>query len=170
MVENDMRYFLTLPMAALALSAAPALAQDTATPPVTQPDVAAPATDPVAPTPPADPTTATSPATEPTTAPAPTEPAPAPEAANPVDPVAPTTPSSNAPASLTPDQKVAYDSWPATTKSYFDGLTPTRQALFLRLADADKAKVVALPTDQQDSLWASLEKQDAEQKAAPGNS
>lgn len=166
-----MRYFLTLPFAALALSAAPALAQDTAVPPVTQPDVAAPIppADPTAPVPPVDPTTSTPPATEPTPAPAPTESATAPEAANPVAPVAPATPTTSAPANLTAEQKAAYDAWPATTKSYFDGLTPARQALFLRLADADKAKVAALPSDQQESLWASLEKQDAEQKSATPN-
>ena len=69
--------------------------------------------------------------------------------------------------SMTAAQKTAYEGWPAETKAYFDGLTPTRQALFLRIADPDKAKLVKLDAAQQEETWASLEKQDAAQKGKP---
>lgn len=70
---------------------------------------------------------------------------------------------------LTTEQKVAYDAWPTGTKTYFGGLTESRQTLFLRLADADKAKLVALDAAQQETVWASIEKQDSEQKAKKPN-
>lgn len=158
-----MRYFLTLPLAALAIGAAPALAQDATPPTDTAPVEAATAAPP--PMEPMDPTTATPPSD--TTAgddavPPPADPLPTPEATTPA--TTPTGPS--APAGLTAEQQAAYDAWPAETKAYFDALTPSRQALFLRLAGADKAKLVALPADQQEAVWTSLEEQAAEQQGA----
>lgn len=148
-----MRYFLTLPFAALALAATPAMAQDTATPPA-EATTQTPPTDPMA-----QPTTTTPPAD--TAAPVATETT-APPAAEP----APAAPTTSASARLTAEQQAAYDAWPAATKSYFDALTPSRQQLFLRITDNDKAKLVALPADQQESVWASLESQAAAQAPA----
>lgn len=155
-----MRYFLTLPFATLALAATPAMAQDTATPPEAA-TTQRPPTDPMAPpttTPPSDPT---APVSTETTAPADsTAPTPAEtvESAPPADSAA--APSS-ASAGLTAEQQAAYDSWPTATKAYFDALPPNRQQLFLRITDNDKAKLVALPAAQQETVWASLETQAA---------
>lgn len=164
-----MRYFLTLPFAALALAASPAIAQDTATPPEGAPTQTPPAEpdamDPA--TPPADPTDPAPSASDAPPVATPAEPVQPPEAATPATPAAPATPPANAatPATgLTAEQKAAYDAWPAETKAYFDALPPGRQMLFLRIADADKAKLVALPASQQEAVWTSLEKQNAEQK------
>lgn len=186
-----MRYSLTLPLALAALAASPALAQDAEapdpTPPVTE--AAPPAGEPLpAPTDeihdPADPLapaeTTTVP-TEPVGPPATTDwqtTTPATPPATTTDPVDPTTTTdpvtTTAPApvttpattALTAEQQAAYDSWPANAQSYFDGLTPERQALFLRIADADKLKIVALDPAQQEQVWTSLEQQAAAQEAS----
>lgn len=171
-----MKSYSSLGLILAAFAASPVLAQDAAgaqpvTPegqpteeaaPVPPPvDPAAPdATDPVPPAPVTDETPVTEPAppvpTETATPAAPTTTAPAPA------------PAPAAPSGLTAEQKAAYDAWPADIRSYFDGLTPARQTIFLRIADADKAKIVAATPEQQAAVWASLEKQDAEQKAAAG--
>jgi hypothetical protein len=183
-MENPMRYFVTLPFALAALTAVPVLAQDgapvpaappapvatdavpspaeavqpqpvdaTGVPATAEPGPAAPDTAPT-PVPVPDPSAA-APATTPAT-PVATVAAPAPVAV--AAPVAPK-------ASLTAEQKVAYAAWPADTKLYFGNLPEARQSLFLRLADEDKAKLVALDASQQETVWVSLEKQDSEQKA-----
>lgn len=147
-MEIVMRYFLTLPFVAMAAAAVPTMAQDTATSPdpaTTQaPPVQQPMPGPDAPTSDASPSASTTSAT--TAAPAPV---------------------ATASAGLTAEQQAAYDAWPAATKSYFDALTPARQQLFLRITDNDKAKLVALPAAQQETVWTSLEKQAAAQKTEP---
>lgn len=181
-----MRYSLTLPLALAALATAPAIAQDTMapTPPATTTNTVPPAdttmptdADTTTTTAPMDSATPTDDATTPpstTDAPATTEPV---ETAPPSEPVA--SPATSAPASatgapanLTAEQKAAYDGWPVEAQTYFNGLTPDRQELFLRITDADKLKIVGLDAAQQEQVWASLEKQSAEQEAdaaAPGN-
>lgn len=136
-----MRFFPTLPFAALAIAATPVVAQDGATPPA---DSAAPAPREMA-SPPADAATPATPATP----------------SDGTGPATPATPATPASAKLTAEQQAAYGSWPAETKAYFDGLPPGRQQLFLRITDNDKAKLAALPASQQDAVWASLEKQAA---------
>lgn len=150
-MEIFMRYFLTLPFAALALAATPAMAQDAASLPDTA-TAQTPPTDPMAQpttTPPAD-TGTVPPATSTDSA----------DAATTTTPPTATPPTATA-GTLTAEQQASYDAWPAATKSYFDALAPARQQLFLRITDNDKAKLVALPASQQETVWASLEKQAA---------
>lgn len=98
----------------------------------------------------------------------PTPDATTPSAADPVTPVTPpatAVPMQTPAQSMTPAQKAAYDAWPENVRTYFDGLPASRQVLFQRIEDADKVKLAGLPADQQETVWASIEKQDAEQKA-----
>ena len=168
-----MRYSLTLPLALAALAVAPAIAQDVAPTPEEQ---AAPPANTAAPLPvdpalpaavettvPPTPAEMVEEAADPATPP-PADPVATPESVTPPGPVATPMPTAPAPA-LTAEQQLAYDGWSEETKTYFDGLTSARQALFLRIADPDKAKLVALDAAQQETVWASLEKQDSEQKS-----
>ena len=179
-----MKTFSSLALVLAALGSAPALAQDTmteaappsaadSTPPTDAID-SAPATTEVM-TPPAevppsqtDSDPAQTAATPPAATPDATTPAP-----EPVDQTAPTappvptmaTPMQTPAQSMTPEQKAAYDAWPENVRTYFDGLPASRQVLFQRIEDADKVKIAGLPADQQETVWASIEKQDADQKA-----
>lgn len=170
-----MRYSLALPLALAAFAAAPLSAQNE--PAATPPEAAEPAT------PPADTTTAPTDVDTTTTPDTTAEATPVDDAIPPATstdaapaaepaPVAPGAPSTAAPGNLTPEQKAAYDAWPAEAKAYYDGLSPARQQLFLRITDADKLKIVALEPAQQEQVWSSLEKQAADQQSAapaPGN-
>ena len=180
-----MRYSLSLPLAVAAFAASPVMAQDGAVPP---PDQAPPTaeqamppeanplkTAPVdtapadnAPVDTAEPATSTEMVEAPSDAatPPPAEPAATPAPADTMAPEAAPMPATSA-AALTAEQRAAYDGWPSGTKAYFDGLTPARQTLFLRIADPDRAKLVALDAAQQEKVWASLEQQDAAQKDKP---
>ena len=161
-----MRYSLLPLLASAALTAAPAMAQDVTSPTSAQPaseaePAMAPATD-AAPTP----AEVVAEQADPGTTPPPED------TADPAAPVSPTSPdaasmATAATASPTTEQRATYDGWSPETKTYFDGLSPARQTLFLRIADADKAKLVGLDAAQQETVWASLEKQDAMQKDAP---
>lgn len=172
-----MRYYITLPIAMAMLVATPAMAQDTGSAETAPPAAAEPAPPADAPVAPVDTTTQTDAATADTTdsppapaeVPAATDTAVLPATTDSAPPAEPATTTGTAPSTLTPDQKAAYDAWPANAKSYFDGLSPERQALFLRIADADKLKLVALDPAQQETVWQSIESQDAAQKTAPGN-
>lgn len=181
-----MRYSVTLPIALAALAAAPVMAQDAdapdQAPPITE--TAPPAGEvPPAPTDtvpaPADPmapvdttTDPSAPLPPPTTtdaAPEPAAPAATSEPATPAtgtDPAAPAATTSTAPSTLNAEQRAAYDAWPANAQTYFNGLTPARQELFLRITDEDKLKVVALDPAQQEQVWTSLEQQAATQEAS----
>ena len=168
-----MKTLSSLALVLAAVGGAPALAQDTMT------EAAPPsATEPAPPdvmTPPAevppsetdtDPATTT--ATPPTAMPDSTTPET--EAADQATPTAPptstmATPMQTPAQSMTPEQKAAYDAWPENVRTYFDGLPTSRQVLFRRIEDADKVKIAGLPANQQETVWASIEKQDAEQKA-----
>lgn len=132
---------------------------DTTTPPTSDDATAAPVD---GTTPPASDDTMTPPATTPTTPPADPMAAPArtPDSAAPSAPAAATAPG------MTAEQKAAYDAWPANVRSYYDGLTASRQTLFLRIADADKVKLAGLSAAQQESTWVAIEKQDADQRAS----
>lgn len=156
-----MRYSLTLPLVLAALAGPPIMAQDVASPPLDQSatvDAAEPVTpaemleaqsEPVQ----ADPATPPSEESMATPTPGATSEA---------------TPMPAAPAStMTTEQQAAYDGWSAEAKDYFDDLAPARQAIFLRIADPDKAKLVALDAAQQETVWASLEQQDAAQQSEP---
>lgn len=159
-----MRYPLTIPVVLATFAMTPLAAQDAMPDPAAQP---AP-TDPAAPPPSGDPA-------EPSDTAAP--PPPVETATQPAPPASPsasaaTTTGTDAVAqplapkvSLTAEQKVAYDGWPLATKVYFGDLTESRQALFLRLADQDKSKLVALPAAQQEAVWSSIDKQAGEQAA-----
>ena len=176
----------SLALVLAALGSAPALAQDTMTeaapPPATEPTppadstAPAPATTDVM-TPPTEmPPSEMDTETAPTRA---TPPAAMPDAAMPapetVDETAPTAtlpatmaaPMQTPAQSITPEQQAAYDAWPENVRAYFDGLPASRQVLFQRIEDADKVKLAGLPVDQQETVWSSIEKQDAEQKAKP---
>lgn len=175
-----MRSSLTLALASAALAATPLVAQEASPAQAVQPapvpvDPAPPAAaEPDAPTPPAE-------ATDPVPVDQATSPTPAEQVATPPAPVpttsaapvpAPTAAPAPAPApapALTAEQKAAYEAWPAEAKTYFGGLTPARQAIFLRISDEDKAKILKLEAAQQEQVWASLEQQDAEQKAKQPN-
>ena len=181
-----MKTFTSLALVLAALGSAPAIAQDTMTeaaPPV-----------PTEATPPADTTASPPAADDAMTPPATTEPAemetdpgqalqapPAnvPDAApdnampttNGMEPTSMTGQSATTattmqmPAqSMTPEQQAAYDAWPENVRTYYDGLSASRQVLFQRIADGDKVKLAGLPSEQQETTWASIEKQDAVQK------
>lgn len=185
-----MKTFTSLALVLAALGSAPTLAQDTMTQTAPPPAETTPPADTTVP-PPADTDVVTPPATTPpaemeTDPGAPLEAPPAnvpetttppPDAATPTAPSAATTtaPATTAPAmqtpgqSMTPEQQAAYDAWPENVRTYYDGLSPSRQVLFQRIADTDKVKLAGLPAEQQETTWASIEKQDADQKAnAPG--
>lgn len=155
-----MRMLMTNSIAAIALTASPALAQDTTTtdamtPPAATDTMPAPQTDPM-PTPdttmpdakPPVQDPVTDPMADPMAQPIPTEPA--------TDPSGPTTEDGI--------DGMADDAAP-DVDTYRTGLTPERQELFDRIAPDDQATLAGLDSAQQEQAWASIEEQAAAQQA-----
>lgn len=158
-----MRIPFSTSIAAVALLAAPALAQDT-TPPVDQPVdpmVQSPVTNP--PVDPTDTATPTPPVSE--TAPSTTM-----DEAEPMtDPMAEPVPAEPVTDTMDTAPETAIDAMDESAASdngtYRTTLTPERQELFDRLTVEDQNRLSAMSEADQEQTWLSLEQQAAEQVA-----
>ena len=75
-----------------------------------------------------------------------------------------------APAEMSPEQMLAFDTWPEERKALFQGwpaeaqtyfwaLTPPRQEVFWMLSDADRLTLLGMTEEARETAWAGLEEQ-----------
>ena len=57
------------------------------------------------------------------------------------------------------ERQVAYEAWPADVKAYFWSLPAARQDLFWRLTDEDKLAVAAMTEENRTAAWGVIEEQ-----------
>ena len=57
------------------------------------------------------------------------------------------------------EQRALYDAWPAEAQSYYWTLTPARQEVFWMLSDGDRLTLVGLSEADRDTAWSRMEQQ-----------
>ena len=55
------------------------------------------------------------------------------------------------------EQRAQYDAWPADAQAYYWTLPPPRQDMFWRLSDNDKLALVAMDSEARMSAWEMIE-------------
>jgi hypothetical protein len=69
--------------------------------------------------------------------------------------------------SLSPEQQIQFDAWPANVQEYYRTLPPPRQETFWLLTDDYKLKLVELSEEQRGAAWGMIEQKLQERAQAP---